>query len=211
MNIIVAQKLIYTETLSLKAQAVFLYLADRSNKQNICWPGLKRIAADCCISVSTVQRAIKELLSVGLVLKKANYRENGSQTSNVYIVTENEKEKESVKLDNIRIQKKMRKRMQEQAKKAKAAEAFRKFMATSEQAANAVPQMRRHGEIHKKTYIKEGQNTKIQRFKEALRPLLKKSILFFRGAGQKEQPITLNNTNLLIEKKKVTILYKVFY
>lgn len=133
MNIVTAQNIIYRESLTLKAQAVFIYLADRSNKKNICWPGLKRIATDCRVSVSTVQRAIKELLQIGLLIKKPNYRENGSQTSNIYIVNENLEEKEAVKKENNRIQRKIEARKKKQARKEKIVERVKDALEKVEQ------------------------------------------------------------------------------
>ncbi|QIB69766.1 hypothetical protein Ami103574_10740 [Aminipila butyrica] len=184
MNTITAQRLIYKESLSLKAQSVFLYLADRSNKENICWPGLKRIAEDCRISVSTVQRAIKELLSIGLLMKKANFRANGSQTSNVYIVTDDAGEKEQVKVENKRIQEKMQARMKEQAKKMKLAAAVKNKLISSLSPEIGIDENRVHEEKLCKAY------TKIQEIKGTVCTFLKKAIFFSRGGGQNDQPIT---------------------
>lgn len=75
--------------LSSKAVLVFSILLSHMNyKTKECWPSLRKIAAECCISVSSVQRGIKELLTAGLIGKKARYRDNNSQTSNLYIIIE---------------------------------------------------------------------------------------------------------------------------
>lgn len=84
MNSIYINEIIKKETLSSKAVAVLHNLALHSNKDNECFPALKTISRECHLSVRTVQRALDELLSIGLITKKHNYRSNGSQTSNIY-------------------------------------------------------------------------------------------------------------------------------
>lgn len=74
--------------LSAKAKAVMAYLAFRSNKINTCFPALKTIAQGCSISLSSVKRAIKELLGLNLVQKNKRYRADGGQTSNLYILND---------------------------------------------------------------------------------------------------------------------------
>lgn len=76
--------MMYRENLTVKAKSVYQCLAFHSNKENKCFPALKTIARECSISVSSVQRGLRELLDAGLIRKKHNYRANGSQTSNIY-------------------------------------------------------------------------------------------------------------------------------
>ena len=70
-----------------RAKAVYIYLRDRSNKEGTCWPGVKTIAKELKLSPRTVQRAIRDLENSGLVIRQARYRENGSHTSNLYVLT----------------------------------------------------------------------------------------------------------------------------
>ncbi|WP_324824308.1 helix-turn-helix domain-containing protein [Sinanaerobacter sp. ZZT-01] len=86
--------------LTIKARTVYVYLAHRSNKMNTCFPGLKRIAQECGISVSSVQRAIRELLEFGLLKKQARHRDDRSQTSNLYILADNHSEIANFKQEN---------------------------------------------------------------------------------------------------------------
>lgn len=80
-------KKIYADTeLPHRARSVYIYLCDRSNNDGSCWPGLKTIASDLNLSRSTVKRAIKDLEQRGYVEKKPRYRENGSNSSNLYII-----------------------------------------------------------------------------------------------------------------------------
>lgn len=85
MNNIAINTIIKSEDhLTAKAAAVLHNLALHSNKNNECFPALKTIARECRLSLRTVQRALDELLSAGIITKKHNYRANGSQTSNIY-------------------------------------------------------------------------------------------------------------------------------
>lgn len=84
MNTIAANEMMSNELISAKAKAIYQYLAYRSNKAHKCFPALKTIARECSMSVSTVQRGLRELLEGGFIRKKHNYRPNGSQTSNIY-------------------------------------------------------------------------------------------------------------------------------
>ena len=84
MNNIAINTIIKSEDhLTAKAAAVLHNLALHSNKNNECFPALKTIARECRLSLRTVQRALDELLSAGIITKKHNYRPNGSQTSNI--------------------------------------------------------------------------------------------------------------------------------
>lgn len=53
--------------LSLGAKAVYAAIRDRVGENGEAWPGQPTIAADCGVSCSTVQRAIHELVSAGLL------------------------------------------------------------------------------------------------------------------------------------------------
>ena len=78
---------IYAEDrLPHRCKTVYIYLKDRSAASGSCWPGVKTIARDLGLSRSTVRRALKELERSGWVQRHARYRENGSRTSNLYIL-----------------------------------------------------------------------------------------------------------------------------
>ena len=77
---------IYTEELPHRAKAIYMYLKDRSNRTGECWPGINTIAADLGLSRSTVKRAIRDLTQRGFLEKEPRYRENGSNSSNLYLV-----------------------------------------------------------------------------------------------------------------------------
>lgn len=69
-----------------RAKAVYMYLRDRANAAGKCWPSVKRIAADLKLSRRTTQRALSDLERAGLIHRDERYRDNGSQTSNLYTV-----------------------------------------------------------------------------------------------------------------------------
>lgn len=74
------------ENLPHRAKAVYMYLKDRANQQGQCWPGIKTIARELQLSVSTVKRALNDLEQHGYLEKTARLRSNGGTTSNLYTV-----------------------------------------------------------------------------------------------------------------------------
>lgn len=74
-----------TPTGSVSRKAVLIALANATNHHTgLCCPSLKRLAVETDLSVSTVQRAIDGLISMGLIAKSERHRSNGSVTSNAY-------------------------------------------------------------------------------------------------------------------------------
>lgn len=85
MNQYEMKKLAYQSNLRNRALQVLLYLIDRANKEQTCFPAVRTIARELHISVSTVKRAMQELVESGYVIKESRFREsNGGQTSNLY-------------------------------------------------------------------------------------------------------------------------------
>ncbi len=79
------KKQAYASTLKSRALSVLIYLIDRSNKELTCFPAIPTMAEQLHISVSTVKRALHELLDSGYIKKDARFREkNKGQTSNLY-------------------------------------------------------------------------------------------------------------------------------
>ena len=71
------------QELSHRAKTVYMYLKDRSNADDTCWPSVRRIAEDLKLSRRTVQRAWRTWAS--RVLERTHRRRpNGSLTSNFY-------------------------------------------------------------------------------------------------------------------------------
>ena len=70
-----------------RARTVYMYLRDRAGGGS-CWPGVKTIARELRLSPRTVQRALNDLEHTGYIRRENRYRENGSRTSNLYVITE---------------------------------------------------------------------------------------------------------------------------
>lgn len=72
---------LYRMDLPHRAISVYIYLADRANKDGICWPSISTIAKDLKFSESTTRRAINDLRKAGLVCTEQRYRDNGGNSS----------------------------------------------------------------------------------------------------------------------------------
>ena len=59
----------------------YIYLADRTNENNECWPAIPTIAADLKYSPSTVRRGIRDLKKAGFLTTEQRYREKGGKSS----------------------------------------------------------------------------------------------------------------------------------
>ena len=72
---------LYRSELPHRAVAVYIYLADRTNDNNECWPAIPTIAADLKLSPSTVRRGIRDLKKAGLLETEQRYRMKGGKSS----------------------------------------------------------------------------------------------------------------------------------
>lgn len=75
---------LYKADVSHRAVAVYLYLADRANREGQCWPAIPTIARELKLSVSTVRRAIRDLRGAGLIITEQRYRKRGGKSSLLY-------------------------------------------------------------------------------------------------------------------------------
>lgn len=79
------KKQAYSSKLKSRALSILIYLIDRSNKDLNCFPAIPTMAEQLHISVSTVKRALHELVNTGFIQKDSRFREhNRGQTSNLY-------------------------------------------------------------------------------------------------------------------------------
>ena len=72
---------LYRMDLPHRAISVYIYLADRANKERTCWPSIPTISKDLKLSESTTRRALGDLRKAGLVQTEQRYRENGGNSS----------------------------------------------------------------------------------------------------------------------------------
>ena len=77
---------LYRMDLPHRAIAVYIYLADRANKDNVCWPSIPTIAKELKLSESTTRRALNDLRKAGLIKTEKRYRENGGNSSLLYLL-----------------------------------------------------------------------------------------------------------------------------
>ena len=85
MNKFEMKQLAYQSSLKNRALQVLVYLIDRANKEQTCFPAVSTIGRELHISVSTVKRAMRELVEAGYVTKESRFRQgNRGQTSNLY-------------------------------------------------------------------------------------------------------------------------------
>lgn len=80
MNQFKMKQLAYQSNLKSRALQVLLYLIDRVNKEQTCFPAVSIIGRELHISISTVKRAMLELVEAGYVKKKVtSVRETGGR------------------------------------------------------------------------------------------------------------------------------------
>ena len=79
---------IYGQDLPHRAKTVYMYLKDRCNKENQCYPAIGTIAKELNLSRRTVERAINDLIRAGLLKKEQRWRENGGKSSLLYTLIE---------------------------------------------------------------------------------------------------------------------------
>ena len=75
---------LYRMDLPHRAISVYIYLADRANKEKTCWPSIPTISKDLKLSESTTRRALGDLRKAGLIQTEQRYRENGGNSTLLY-------------------------------------------------------------------------------------------------------------------------------
>lgn len=77
---------LYRMELPHRAIAVYIYLADRANKEGKCWPAIPTIASDLKLSQSTVRRALQDLRKAELLKTEQRYRKKGGKSSLLFLL-----------------------------------------------------------------------------------------------------------------------------
>ena len=78
----VPRPVLKAQGLTLKAKAVYIALLDYAWQAGSCFPGQQRLAEDLDVSIDTVQRALGELRSFGLV----DWERQGLNRPNIYFI-----------------------------------------------------------------------------------------------------------------------------
>lgn len=81
---------VFGSDLKPRARLVLQCLIYHANKDGMCFPSIKTIAAECGYGLSTIKRALNDLCEAGYIEKTARFdeRKNGGQTSNLYMLAE---------------------------------------------------------------------------------------------------------------------------
>ena len=86
-NTIAMSNYIFNNQIDVHSKIVYAGLKKFSNGEGICFPSRSTLVELCKISLSTVRKAINNLVDAKILDKKVRYRQNGSQTSNIYSLT----------------------------------------------------------------------------------------------------------------------------
>lgn len=92
---------IFDMNISHHAKLVYFYLCRCSNGKAQSFPSRKTIADNCSISLSSVKKALIELIEFGLIKREEQFEKNGRQTSNVYTVMKKNQENYSYSANMI--------------------------------------------------------------------------------------------------------------
>lgn len=82
-----AVKVIFSIDMPQRARSVFLTIASFSNKENSCFPSIATIARRAHVSERSVQRALADLIALGMLKKEARFHANGGYLTNSYILS----------------------------------------------------------------------------------------------------------------------------
>ena len=72
---------LYIDDMPHRAVVVYRYLKDRADKDGKCYPSIGTISTDLNLSISTVKRAINDLVKSGQIRTEQRWRENGGRSS----------------------------------------------------------------------------------------------------------------------------------
>lgn len=77
---------IYRMELPHRAVSVYIYLAERADREGKCWPAVPTIARELRLSPTTVRRAVRDLRKAGLIRTEQRYRDSGGKSSLLYVL-----------------------------------------------------------------------------------------------------------------------------
>lgn len=78
--------LLHDQAVTAHAKMTYAILASHADRYGRCWPSHATIARLGGMSVSTVQRALRELNALGIVAKESRRKSHGGATSNRYTI-----------------------------------------------------------------------------------------------------------------------------
>lgn len=96
---IAAMNWAWRQVLAPTVKLVLMSMADAADDHGICWPSVPTLARKCCVSERSVRRIMGDLEVGGLIRRDSRFRNDGSQTSNRYLLVLEGGDKLSVPLD----------------------------------------------------------------------------------------------------------------
>ena len=76
---------IHARACKLKCEKI-LTRPSRADREGKCFPSVRTISRDTKLSMSTVRRALDDLVNAGYIQKQPRWRANGAKSSNIYIL-----------------------------------------------------------------------------------------------------------------------------
>ena len=70
---------IWADDLPSRAVTVYMYLRSRADREGKCFPSVRTISRDTKLSMSTVRRALDDLINTGYIQKQPRWRANGAK------------------------------------------------------------------------------------------------------------------------------------
>lgn len=78
--------LLHDDSVTPAAKLTYAILSSHADEHGVCFPSHPTIARTSGLSVSSVQRAIKELTALGLVAQESRRRSSGARSTNRYVL-----------------------------------------------------------------------------------------------------------------------------
>ena len=70
---------VYSEELPHRAISLYMYLKERADKKNQCYPAMSTIAEELNLSRRTIQRAVADLEKAGFIKTEQRFRRKGGE------------------------------------------------------------------------------------------------------------------------------------
>ena len=77
---------VYSKKLPHRAISVYMYLKERADKKNQCYPAMRTIAEELNLSRRTIQRAVADLEKARFITTEQRFRNKGGKSSLMYTI-----------------------------------------------------------------------------------------------------------------------------
>lgn len=87
-SMMILSNFMFGENINIYSKLVYMAIKKYINRDtNSCFVSKKKLLSECGISMSTLNKALNNLVESGVLKKEYRYRQNNSQTSNLYTLT----------------------------------------------------------------------------------------------------------------------------